>query len=397
MDISKNFASTSKNMITVLSIDGGGVRGIIPATILRFLEEKLQEFDGADVRLADYFDVISGTSTGGLVAAMLAAPNEKNRPLFAAKDITNFYLENSFSIFPNKRGILGSIQSLFATLNGPKYSGDYLHNLIKRYVHGIRIHQTLTNVVIPTYDINLQQPVIFSTFEAKRNALKDAYLLDICIGTSAAPTYLPAHHFETEDSANNTRSFDLIDGGVAANNPTLVAINEVTKEFLKVDQDCQPPLKTKFLVLSLGTGFKTASYKATDVAKWGVLGWLSNKGMVPIMDTFMQSSSDMVDIHASVVFQGFHSQKNYLRIQEPELTGDAASVDISTKENLDNLVKIGETLLEKPLSRVNLDTGMYDPVQGEGTNKDALIRFAKELSKERKLRLSSGMETNLAP
>jgi patatin-like phospholipase/acyl hydrolase len=89
--------------ITVLSIDGGGVRGIIPGTILAFLEEKLQELDGPDARISDYFDVIAGTSTGGLVTAMLTAPDADGRPLFAAKDINDFYLKHCPSIFPSAR------------------------------------------------------------------------------------------------------------------------------------------------------------------------------------------------------------------------------------------------------------------------------------------------------
>ena len=90
-------------LITVLSIDGGGVRGIIPGTILAFLEAKLQELDGPDARVADYFDVVAGTSTGGLVTAMLTAPDKEGRPLFAAKDINDFYLRHSPKIFPDKR------------------------------------------------------------------------------------------------------------------------------------------------------------------------------------------------------------------------------------------------------------------------------------------------------
>ena len=91
------------SIVTVLSIDGGGVRGIIPGTILAFLEAKLQELDGPGARVADYFDVVAGTSTGGLVTAMLTAPDKEGRPLFAAKDINDFYLRHSPKIFPARR------------------------------------------------------------------------------------------------------------------------------------------------------------------------------------------------------------------------------------------------------------------------------------------------------
>ena len=63
----------------------------------------LQKLDGEEVRIADYFDVIAGTSTGGLVTAMLTTPNEKNRPLFAAKDIKDFYLKQGPKIFQQSR------------------------------------------------------------------------------------------------------------------------------------------------------------------------------------------------------------------------------------------------------------------------------------------------------
>jgi len=94
--------STGK-LITILSIDGGGIRGLIPATIIAYLEAKLQELDGPDARIADYFDVIAGTSTGALLTSMLAAPDENNRPLFAAKDLNTFYLDNGPNIFPQKK------------------------------------------------------------------------------------------------------------------------------------------------------------------------------------------------------------------------------------------------------------------------------------------------------
>ncbi|KAG1342275.1 Patatin-like protein 2 [Cocos nucifera] len=304
-------------MVTVLSIDGGGVRGIIPGTILAFLESKLQELDGEDVRIADYFDVIAGTSTGGLVATMLAAPDENSRPLFAAKEINDYYIENCPKIFPkSSNGILGLVKSLFGSITGPKYDGEYLHS------------------------------------KAKKEASKDALLSDICISTSAAPTYLPAHYFQTKGFNGKSRRFNRFDGGIAANNPALLGLNEVTKEIFLQNSDffpIKPVDHGKFLVLSLGTGSAKQEGKlnASKASKWGVLGWLYNNGMTPLIDSFSQASSDMVDIHASVIFQALHCESNYLRIQDDTLMGDTASVDVSSKKNWLKLAQIGTELLKK--------------------------------------------------
>ncbi|KAK8941574.1 hypothetical protein KSP40_PGU022471 [Platanthera guangdongensis] len=392
------------SFVTVLSVDGGGIRGIIPAIILAFLESKLQELDGEEARIADYFDVIAGTSTGGLVTAMLTSPTKNtNRPIFSAKDITDFYLKHSPKIFPQKRDklnccnleLLGSTSWRFVrALFQPRYDGKYLHNLLREILGDTRLHQTLTNVVIPTFDIKLLQPTIFSSFEGKTNPLKDANLSDICIGTSAAPTYLPAHYFQTADSQGNSRTFNLVDGALAANNPTLLAMNLVTKNIFEHCEDYfpmkNPAEYSKFLVISLGTGSAKVEekYGAEDAAKWGVLRWLYNKGDTPVVDMYSQAGADMSDIMTSILFQTLHSQNNYLRIQDDTLTGNTSSMDIATEENLKELVKIGENLMQKTVSRVNIETGLYEPVEGEGSNEDALISFANLLSEERKRRLN---------
>ncbi|XP_042392119.1 patatin-like protein 5 [Zingiber officinale] len=396
-------ASTSNNpppscgkTITILCIDGGGVRGLILAKIIEFLEKKLQELDGGEARIADYFDVISGTSTGGLIATMLAAPGENNKPLFAGKDIVDFYLKNCAKIFPQHRaGYLNPALKLMDALTGPRYDGKFLRSKIRGLLGDTKLSQTLTNVVIPTFDIKLMQPVFFSTFETQADPLKNARLSDICIGTSAAPTYLPGHYFNTWDDEGNSKSFNLIDGSVAANNPTLVAMNQVTKQILESNKDFEtynPMDYRQFLVISIGTGAhkQTERYSARESARWGLLEWLWNRGKSPLVQIFREASSDMVDIYASVVFQALESEGNYLRIQDDTLTGAAASVDNSTKWNLRNLVRIGENLLEKPASRVNLETGQSVPVvDGEGgtmSNKERLVKFAKTLSDERKRR-----------
>ncbi|XP_050235444.1 patatin-like protein 2 [Mercurialis annua] len=398
-DSQKSTASTPRsplqpptfgNLVTILSIDGGGIRGLIPGTILAFLESEIQKLDGEDARLADYFDVITGTSTGGIVTAMLTIPNEQNRPLFAAKDINTFYLEHCPKIFPQDTSAFAPATNLVRSLRGPKYDGKYLREIVREKLGDVRLDQTLTNVVIPTFDIKRLQPTVFSSYEVKKNPSLNALLSDICIATSAAPTYLPAHKFETVDSTEKVREFDLIDGSVAANNPALVAMNAVMKEINRANPDffpIKPTDYTRFLVLSLGTGSAKCEEKfdASDVAKWGLLGWLTSEHSTPLIDAFMQASSDMVDFHISTVFQALHSEENYIRIQEDTLTGNLSSVDIATEENLNNLVKVGEELLKKRVARVNLDTGAFEPAY-KATNEHALIKLAKILSREKLLR-----------
>ncbi|MCD7462819.1 hypothetical protein HAX54_049417 [Datura stramonium] len=383
-------ATNGKKLVTVLSIDGGGIRGIIPGTLLAFLESKLQELDGPNARIVDYFDVIAGTSTGGIITTMLAAPNRDNRPLYAAKDISSFYMEHSPHIFPQSRrnNFVNKIAHLFG---GPKYDGKYLRFLADSILGNLTIKQMLTHTVIPAFDIKRLQPIIFTTVDARANVSKDALLSDICLSTSAAPTYLPAHYFETRDAAGRTRTFDLIDGGVAANNPTLMAITHISKEIMMGNfqyEEMETMDSKKMLVLSLGTGIgkHQGKYSAASASKWGLLGWVYNNGDTPILDVYSDASADMVDIHVSTMFQTLRNEKNYLRIQDDNLIGDAASMDIATTKNMQTLVQIGNSLLKKPVSRVNLETGQYEPVHGEGTNEEALIRFANLLSLEKKLR-----------
>ncbi|KAJ1416032.1 Patatin-like phospholipase domain [Sesbania bispinosa] len=173
-------------LVTILSIDGGGIRGFIPATILAFLETQLQELDGESARLADYFDVIAGTSTGGL-------------------------------------GPVGD-RKVVKSLGGPEYDGKYLHEVVRDKLGEIRLHETLTDTVIPTFDIKKLHPTIFSSYEIKKSPCLDARLSDICISTSAAPTYLPAYSLKNQDSNGNVHEFNLTDGCVCANKPVCLFI-----------------------------------------------------------------------------------------------------------------------------------------------------------------------------
>ncbi|WVZ90366.1 hypothetical protein U9M48_036673, partial [Paspalum notatum var. saurae] len=140
---------------TVPTIDGGGVRGLNPGTVLAFLEAELQKLDGAGARLADYFDCIAGTSTGGFITAMLAAPGRGRAPALRRRGHQPLSTASTKS----------SLAAGFAALWGPKDDGEHLRAMAGQVLGGTRMCDTLTNIVIPAFDVKLLQPVIFSTHE----------------------------------------------------------------------------------------------------------------------------------------------------------------------------------------------------------------------------------------
>lgn len=197
----------------------------------------------------------------------------------------------------------------------------------------------------------------------------------------------------------------------------MIALTHVSKEILtgSVQFKKMEPLDTKrMLILSLGTGAakNEEKYDCAKASSWGVLSWVFYNGNSPLIDIYGAAGADMVDIHISTLFQSIQAERNYLRIQvlikspqkksvyhlcsmdtdffktwqDDKLTGASSFVDIATSENMEMLEQIGLNLLKKSVSRVNLDTGRYEAVQGEGTNGEALTRFAKMLSDERKSR-----------
>ncbi|KAH9566765.1 hypothetical protein CY35_04G146000 [Sphagnum magellanicum] len=141
--------STGKRL-TILSIDGGGVRGVIPAIMLAELESNLQDLDGAKRRLVDYFDLIAGTSTGGLITAMITTPSTKDptRP----------------SSLP-REGPCGQLWTTIASLLGPKDKPKGLEKLLHDNLGSDLLSNALPSVIIPSFDMKLQQPVFFSSWQ----------------------------------------------------------------------------------------------------------------------------------------------------------------------------------------------------------------------------------------
>jgi predicted acylesterase/phospholipase RssA len=398
--------------ITVLSIDGGGIRGLIPSVIIASLEKKLRELDGPNARIADYFDLIAGTSTGALIATMLAIPEKgKKRPI-AAEEIKKFYVDNGPKIFPPINGAWKMLRALW----GPVYDGNFLRRKIKSMTGDLTFADTLTTILMPAFDVRRLNPITFSSYKVPPGGKekKENKLRDVCIGTSAAPTFFQPHPFNAHYSDGMFRcGFHLIDGGVGANNPTMSAIMRVAREILCRNEDfpiSERPVVdfTKYIIISLGTGsvrkVKRGRYTAEKCAKWGAFEWLlriewpwiGKELQTPLIDMYSHASDFLVDQNVAFLLQGHGCQEKYLRIQamlDPWVKEAILSMDNATKENMDNLIGIGEDLLTKRVARVRKETGSYEPAPGERkTNEDELKHFAKILSDERKLRLKKQKE-----
>ncbi|KAH7283983.1 hypothetical protein KP509_34G034000 [Ceratopteris richardii] len=374
IDVNRNGSHKDRDRTTcILSIDGGGIRGIIPTSILIFLEEQLQLLDGEHVRLADYFDLMAGTSTGGLIAGILSVPNEEGRPKFEANDVMKIYFEQGPIIFKK------SFVPFLKQIRGPKYSATPLEGILQENLKELRMKDTLSEILIPTFDIKLMQPTYFSTREARNDESKNAYVRDVLRGTSAAPTYFPPHLFKTISENGTERNFHLVDGGVGINNPTHLAIFHSLYHHRKqpitncnhnyLGEGCKD-----LLVLSLGTGKVTKSYDANISRNWGLISWVFNDFHAPIIEIVSECSNDVVDYNISSFFKASGNHFNYLRVQAYNIQSDIEALDNTVNTNMKKLREIGERLLDVPLSRMDIETGRPITLQGEMSNKDALIR-----------------------
>lgn len=212
---------------------------------------------------------------------------------------------------------LGLVRALW----GPRYDGKFLRQAIEAVTRGKRINETLSKLVVPTFDVHSLNPRTFTSYNEDPNEEK-ALLSDVCIGTSAAPTFFPAHHFECPRLDDKPPSqYHLIDGGVVANNPTMTAITSVTRQQLHGNDDfhIEPVDYKKYLVISVGTGVEVkekGTYTAKECAKWGALKWVRNRGDNPIVNIFSQASAFLVDWQVRLLLRKPPKQEqNYLRIQ----------------------------------------------------------------------------------
>jgi len=370
----------------ILSLDGGGIRGVVAATMLARIEQQIS------VPLNQYFQLVAGTSTGSILATAIANGR-------SAKELIGVYQQKGSRIFPYQN--LWSPERLGLVfqygLSAPKYSDKGLVEVLKEEFKYKKLSEVkATNLLIPSYDTINREPIIFKSWRKK---FMNVPLWEACVCSASAPAYFPAHQLirreegkviggeaktivfsqqasEDDDDYNRMRiditggtgrgqvrtiidyvgktrtalvdgewdvipdatstfcvviEYSAIDGGVAANNPTACAIAEALRLGHKVED---------ISVLSIGTGSFSREIPLKSAQEWGAAQWA-----LPVIDVIFDASSDINDYIARQIIQ------RYLRLQfklDRSWTGKRLSDDMddASQENIRNLIEAADAYIK---------------------------------------------------
>lgn len=338
-----------KKLIRILSLDGGGIKGIITGKVLEGLEIKLnEEYEKRNgkkpdrpLRLSQFFDFIAGTSTGGILTSLILCPESKDSKYakYSAAEAVNLYMEHGREIF--KPSYSGLLPGLFNGIFGPKYGDKGIEALLKQYLGDYELKDMLVPCLIASYDIERRRAVFFTSDDARTDPGSNFPMWQVARSTSAAPTYFPPAMAQTVSSLSKKNDvndlYHIIDGGLFANNPTMCALVEAVKLFKTKDSDGNEHLRflNDFFIVSIGTGTVEKPYPYPKAVAWGVLKWLK-----PIISIMMSGVSETVDYQLGKLYAMMRTEGQYWRIK-PSLGNADSEMDNVTVQNLQALYDAG--------------------------------------------------------
>ncbi|WP_257667680.1 patatin-like phospholipase family protein [Parapedobacter tibetensis] len=319
-------------MKKILSIDGGGIRGIIPGMLLVALERKLKRESGnPDAAIVDYFDFFAGTSTGGILICLLLCPDEQNpsRPKFTAKEALDLYVTHGTDIF--KAGFFRRMIAKFGLLS-ERYPSTTLEHVLGTYFGETKLSQLLKPCIVTAYNIELRKTHFFrQQTSIIRGDQRDFYLRDVCRATSAAPTYFSVAEIY---SMSGTR-YPLLDGGVFAPNPSMSALVEVTNAFNQTKIN-------DISILSLGTGRSRKSYDYEHFKKSRAVS------IGPaLIDIMMSGAAESSDFFLAQLYRSVGRAEQYIRIEPRNLHSIREGLDDADHSNIQKLVALGDRMVSE--------------------------------------------------
>lgn len=304
-------------LIKVFSIDGGGVRGIIPAMIAAEIEKRTGQ------PACKLFDLIVGTSTGGILALGLTLPDpdDPTQPRYSAEEIADLYRKRGKDVFTGG--------SLLRGLVDERYPSTGIESVLEDYFGDNRLGDALTDVMITGYEIQRRRPYIFKSIKARSDDPTERkhhnfLMRKVARATTAAPTLFEVARLDFDDDDEDD-FLALIDGGVFANNPALEAYVEAFKKNRYAD----------ILVVSLGTGQINVPLAYEQVKDWGLVHWA--RGL--LVDIIL----DGVGRDVGYLMRKLLPEKRFFRFQFD--LGEVSHIDDASDQNIAILEGIARQLI----------------------------------------------------
>ena len=323
--------TSKQKKLRILSIDGGGIRAILPAVLLAKLEERLQLRSGnPQARIVDHFDLFAGTSAGGILCSLYLTPSETdpNRPKYTAREVLGLYLQDGCESFTPANPDPASRRR-------EKYSSAILEDKLQ-YLLGIntRFTDLLKPTLITAYNTETELPVYF---ESWRDKLAKAW--EVARATSAAPGMYKAAQYQNLESGQS-----LIDGSIFASNPAMCAYalanNTRFSDVSKCSYAGDCPEINDFLIFSVGTG------RAPMASGEKKESWIRI-----MMKSLMSSGTELVDRQLLQLFSE-HRDGHYFRFN-PSLAAAGTTIDDVGMENVKTLRQIGVDYFDAQSTKID--------------------------------------------
>jgi patatin-like phospholipase/acyl hydrolase len=325
----------------ILSLDGGGIRGVITTRLVSEIEKRTGR------RICDLFDLVVGTSTGGMLGTALVAPQHRAEPVldlggnsafqegpYSGAFLQDLYSNHGRDIFP--KSVWRTIKSLNGVA-GVKYSADGFEAIAQHMFGDQRLRDTVQDLVATSFDTQGMVPYLFKTTRARQHSeQRDHYLRDVVRGTSAAPSFYPPMLLieSPKKGGGAPKSMTLVDGGVFANNPSMVALTEAMSNGQS---------RENVVLCSIGTGaHDDRGYQYDKIKGWGEVHWL-----LPLMHIAADGQSAAAEYQVKQMLQHEIAKplRRHFRFNTRIVHGSTSMDDVS-KANVDGLLQDAETILQ---------------------------------------------------
>ncbi len=368
-----------KRTVRILSIDGGGIRGLIPALLLHELHRRVRLRRGGRARQVPYlyelFDLVAGTSTGALIALGLCAPapaelcmtgrlehdrggegrllrgkaargrrpapdragaRNSAHPAVSLERIIEIYTRYGIQVFPRwKFSRLRTVLQAF----GEKYDAAPYERLLKILYGDLRVSDSLTNLLITSYDTERQTPFFFKRRPPhyQQPDDRDFLMRDAARASSAAPTFFEPAYIRPVDG-HSREYFCLIDGAIFAANPAMAAYIEARKMY---------PWARRFVIVSLGTGKRARQFTYREMRNWGYIDWVSPIKGVPLSSMTTEAIAEAVNYQLYRLPGVEYYRFNAL------LQGSSEAMDDASEENMDALSAVARRIIDESSEQLN--------------------------------------------